>query len=678
MSFDNRNNRMGNLIRLLSLFMALSVLSSPGALSAEDQITLNFKDADIKAVINTVADLTGKTFVIDPRVTGQVNIVSSQPLNKDEVLDVFLSMLEVQGFTTVTVGRAIKIVPNTQMRNIPQPVVDSVTGDRDQVITHVQSLQYVSAEELVPILRPLMDNNGHLAASPTSNSLILSDNASNIQRMLAILRRVDTNTEQEIEVIPLQYALGSEVVRLLDNLWPQTAENGANRISVGVDERSNSILISGNSAKRLQIRTLISHLDTPLDSGGATQVIYLRYANAENVARILSGMSDSPNAAGGADAGGDYGQIQADMESNALVITAPAARFKSLRAVIQKLDVPRAQVHIEAIIAEVSLEKAQELGVEWFVDGSTSDSRSYPIGGTNFPEGGGTLGDIVGSIVAGSLPVFGSGLNAGVSGETSGGTRFAVLLRALATDSSTNILSTPSLTMLDNQEAEIVVGQNVPFKTGSYTTEGSIGTLNPFTTIQREDVGITLKVKPQINEGDAITMTIEQDISAVLATSASDTDLTTTKRSIKTTVLVANDDMLVLGGLIDEDVQISTSKVPVLGSIPLLGRLFRFDQTRKIKRTLMVFIHPTIINDPAKGHLISQSKYTYLRDRQAELSDVDVLDVIPELDDFPELTIPSAPEEDEAGAGSDSNLMSEEDEAGAGSDSNLMPDEREQ
>ena len=642
---------MGNLLRFIGVVIAFSVLSLPKALSAEDQITLNFKDADITAVINTVADLTGKTFIIDPRVKGQVNVVSSRPLNKDEVLDVFLSMLEVHGFTTVTVGKAIKIIPNTQMRNTPQRVVDKVTGNRDEVITHVQSLRYVSAEELVPILRPLMDNNAHLAASPASNSLILSDNASNVQRMLAIINRVDTNTEQEIEVIPLQYALGSEIVRLLDKLWPQNAAGGANRISVGVDERSNSLLISGNSANRLEMRALISHLDTPMESGGSTQVIYLRYANAENVARILSGLDHSAGSAADAAATGENSQIQADPESNALVITGSAARFKSLRNVIQKLDVPRAQVHIEAIIAEVSFEKAKELGVEWFVDGSTSDSSTYPVGGTNFPDNGGTLGSIVGSIFAGALPTFGSGLSAGIGGETSGGIRFAALLRALATDTSTNILSTPSLTMLDNQEAEIIVGQNVPFKTGSYTTEGSIGQLNPFTTIQREDVGITLKVKPQINEGDAITMNIEQDISAVAATSASDTDLTTNKRSIKTTVLVANDDMLVLGGLIDEDVQITQSKVPVLGSIPVLGRLFRFDKTKKLKRTLMVFIHPTIIDDPAQGHLISQSKYTYLRQRQEELSEVGSLDVEPDLNEFPDA--PAVPDEEPEAPGAE-------------------------
>jgi len=374
---------MSNLFRLITAVIVFSVLDFPKTLLAEEQITLNFKDAEITAVINSVADLTGKTFIIDPRVKGKVNVVSSQPLTKDEVLGVFLSIMEVHGFTTVTVGKAIKIIPNAQIRNTPQRVVDQVNSNRDEVITHVLPLQYVSAQELVPILRPLMDNNGHLAAYPGSNSLIFSDNASNIQRMLAIVQRVDKNTEQEIEVIPLQYALGSEIVRLLDKLWPQNSKDATNRISVGVDERSNSILISGSSGKRLEIRALISHLDTPIESGGSTQVIFLRYANAENVARILTGLSNSTNIATGAESAGTSGNnsnIQADVESNALVITAPAAHFKSLRAVIQKLDMPRAQVHIEAIIAEVSFETAMELGVEWFVDGSSGTSSTYPIG----------------------------------------------------------------------------------------------------------------------------------------------------------------------------------------------------------------------------------------------------------------------------------------------------------
>ena len=646
--------------RLITAVMVFSVLSFPKAVSAQEQITLNFKDAEITAVINTVADLTGKTFIIDPRVKGMVNVVSSQPLSRDEVLGVFLSILEVHGFTTVSVGKAIKIVPNTQIRNTPQRVVDKVNNNRDEVITHVLPLQYVSAQELVPILRPLMDNNGHLAAYPGSNSLIFSDNASNIQRMLAIVERVDRNTEQEIEVIPLQYALGSEIVRLLDTLWPQNSEDPTNRISVGVDERSNSILISGSSGNRLEIRALISHLDTPVESGGSTQVIYLRYANAENVARILTGLSNSTNTAtgtGSAGTDGNNSQIQADMESNALVITAPAAHFKSLRAVIQKLDMPRAQVHIEAIIAEVSFETAMELGVEWFVDGSSGTSSTYPLGASNFADEGGSLGSIVGSIVEGTIPALGSGLNLGLGGESSGGTRFGVLLRALATDASTNILSTPSLTTLDNQEAEIIVGQNVPFKTGSYTTQGGLGQVNPFTTIQREDVGITLKVKPQINEGNAITMTIEQTTSSVSEASATVNDLVTNKRSIKTTVLVANDDMIVLGGLIDEDVQESQSKVPLLGSIPWLGRLFRYDKTTKKKRTLMVFIHPTIISNPSIGHQMSQSKYTNFRELQKQLKDLETIEVNPELADFPDPPVVSDQEQNDPDSESDPDLQ---------------------
>ena len=646
--------------RLITAVMVFSVLSFPKAVSAQEQITLNFKDAEITAVINTVADLTGKTFIIDPRVKGMVNVVSSQPLSRDEVLGVFLSILEVHGFTTVSVGKAIKIIPNTQIRNTPQRVVDKVNNNRDEVITHVLPLQYVSAQELVPILRPLMDNNGHLAAYPGSNSLIFSDNASNIQRMLAIVQRVDRNTEQEVEVIPLQYALGSEIVRLLDTLWPQNSEDPANRISVGVDERSNSILISGSSGNRLEIRALISHLDTPVESGGSTQVIYLRYANAENVARILTGLSNSTNTAtgtGSAGTDGNNSQIQADMESNALVITAPAAHFKSLRAVIQKLDMPRAQVHIEAIIAEVSFETAMELGVEWFVDGSSGTSSTYPLGASNFADEGGSLGSIVGSIVEGTIPALGSGLNLGLGGESSGGTRFGVLLRALATDASTNILSTPSLTTLDNQEAEIIVGQNVPFKTGSYTTQGGLGQVNPFTTIQREDVGITLKVKPQINEGNAITMTIEQTTSSVSEASATVNDLVTNKRSIKTTVLVANDDMIVLGGLIDEDVQESQSKVPLLGSIPWLGRLFRYDKTTKKKRTLMVFIHPTIISNPSIGHQMSQSKYTNFRELQKQLKDLETIEVDPELADFPDPPVVSDQEQNDPDSESDPDLQ---------------------
>jgi general secretion pathway protein D len=302
----------------------------------------------------------------------------------------------------------------------------------------------------------------------------------------------------------------------------------------------------------------------------------------------------------------------------------------------------------------------KELGLEWFVDGSNSTNSTWPIGGTNFPETGGTLGSIIGDLAEGEVPSFGSGINLGIGGITTGGIRFGALLRALETDGSTNILSTPSLTTLDNQEAEIIVGQNVPFKTGSYTTEGGGGQVNPFTTVQREDVGITLKVKPQINEGNAITMTIEQTTSSVSEASVTVNDLVTNKRSIKTTVLVANDDMIVLGGLIDEDVQESQSKVPVLGSIPWLGRLFRYDKTTKTKRTLMVFIHPTIISNPSIGHQISQSKYTNFRELQKQLEDLETIEVNPQMADFPDPPVVSDQEQNNPDSESNPDAASDD------------------
>ncbi|MFL0795872.1 MAG: type II secretion system secretin GspD [Cellvibrionaceae bacterium] len=623
---------------LLSAVLSAAVIAPaihvPHA-SAEDTITLNFQDADIKAVINTVADLTGKTFIIDPRVKGKVNVISKQPLSRKDVYGAFLSILEVHGFITVKVGQAIKIIPSANSKSSPQPVLSDLNRDGDELVTHVLALQYVSAQELVPILRPILDKSGHLAAYTASNSLIIADYASNIHRLLEIVKRVDKNTEQEIEIIPLQHALGSEVVRLVERLIPNNPKDPAGKLSIGVDERSNSVLISGSKGKRLELRALISHLDTPVESGGNTQVVYLRYANAENVAKILEGVSNSM-ATGpkkGANPQKDI-HIQADKESNALVITAPQAKFKSLRSVIQKLDAPRAQVHIEAIIAEVRFDDSLELGVEWFArDSSRSiDGLDLPIAGTNFNQGiVGTLG----GTAEGALNAIGSGLNVAV-GRVNDLTSFGALLKAMASDDLVNVLSTPSLTTLDNQEAEISVGENVPFVSGEFTT-GTSGASNPFRTIERKDVGISLKVKPQINEGDAITLSIEQDTSSVSSKNVSGaSDLITNKRTIKTNVLVGNGEMIVLGGLVTDDFTTSKSKVPLLGSIPLLGRLFSYEKTVKFKRNLMVFLRPVIIRDPSHGRQISQSKYTLLQQQQERVMKKKQLDILPKLGDFPE------------------------------------------
>lgn len=629
---------MHNLPRFFAAALFSTAIALPIALptpvQAAETITLNFQDADIKAVINTVADLTGKTFIIDPRVKGKVNVISKQPLSRKDVYGAFLSILEVHGFITVQVGQATKIIPAANSKSSPQPVLDKLTTTRDELVTHVLALRYVSAQQLVPILRPILDKSGHLAAYNDSNSLIISDYASNIERLLEIVKRVDQNTEQEIEIISLQHALGSEVVRLVEKLMPRDPKDPTSKISIGVDERSNSVLISGSKGKRLELRTLISHLDTPVESGGNTQVIYLRYGNAENVAKILTGLSDTLSAPPGggkkASSASRDVHIQADKESNALVITAPQAKFKSLRSVIQKLDIPRAQVHIEAIIAEVSFEAALELGIEWLVEGTTRSSQDLPVAGTSLS---GDLASTLSAIAADQIPGLGTGLNLAVGRVTSGSTRFGALLRAMASDTSFNILSTPSLTTLDNQEAEIIVGQNVPFVSGEYTPNTGGGS-NPFRTIERQDIGISLKVKPQINEGDAITLAIEQDISSVNS-SVEASDLVTNKRTIKTNVLVGNDEIIVLGGLVEDTYDNQDTRVPLLGDIPLLGRLFRYEKTTKVKRNLMVFLHPVIIQDSRHSSNISQSKYTYIQKQQDLANEGDREKMRPELPAFP-------------------------------------------
>ncbi len=646
----NNMEKTTRFMRILPHFLLTAVLSTavlvpavytPHA-SAEETITLNFQDADIKAVINTVADLTGKTFIIDPRVKGKVNVISKQPLSRKDVYGAFLSILEVHGFITVKVGQAIKIIPSANSKSSPQPVLSELNRDGDELVTHVLALQYVSAQELVPILRPILDKSGHLAAYTASNSLIIADYASNIHRLLEIVKRVDKNTEQEIEIIPLHHALGSEVVRLVERLMPNNPKDPSGKLSIGVDERSNSVLISGSKGKRLELRALISHLDTPVESGGNTQVVYLRYANAENVAKILEGVSASMGTGNkkGASPHKDI-HIQADKESNALVITAPQAKFKSLRSVIQKLDAPRAQVHIEAIIAEVRFDDSLELGVEWFArDSSRSiDGLDLPIAGTNFNQGiVGTLG----GTAEGALNAISSGLNVAV-GRVNDLTSFGALLKAMASNDLVNVLSTPSLTTLDNQEAEISVGENVPFVSGEFTT-GTSGASNPFRTIERKDVGISLKVKPQINEGDAITLSIEQDTSSVSTKNVSGaSDLITNKRTIKTNVLVGNGEMIVLGGLVTDDFTTSKSKVPLLGSIPLLGRLFSYEKTVKFKRNLMVFLRPVIIRDPSHGRQISQSKYTLLQEQQERVIKKKSLKILPKLGEFPK---PAEPEKE--------------------------------
>jgi len=604
------------------MFMTVCLLFTATSIQAKT-ITLNLKNADISALIKTVADITGKNFVVDPRVKGKVTVISSHPMEQDEVYQVFLSILEVHGFSAVQTGNLIKIIPEVKAKQLSIPVSPPQGRQPDdQMITRIVQVKNISAAQLVPILRPLVPQQGHLAAYPSTNVLILSDRAGNVRRLVKIINRIDQASDNSIEIIPLHNAAASDIVRVLNGLLKKTGKGArAAKVTLAADDRTNSILMSGDQNERLRLKAIIGNLDVSLADTGNTHVIYLRYAKAKDLVTVLTGVSSSigkkPKAATAGSALGNKVSIQADESSNALIITAPTAVYRSLKAVVAQLDIRRAQVLIEAIIVEISLDKFKELGVQWIVDGTPGGNG--PVGIVKFGTPG--IDAIAGAISGGASPGFLNGATLGIGQFDSSSVNFAAILTALASDSSSNILSTPTLMTLDNEEAEIVVGQNVPFVTGSFTNTGAAaGAANPFQTIQREDVGITLRVTPQINEGNAVQLDIEQEISSIAPSAlAGASDIITNKRSLKTSVIVEDGQVIVLGGLITDDVQESVQKVPGLGDIPLLGKLFRYNKTTKVKTNLMIFIHPTIVRDAATETMVTTGKYNYMRARQQEI-----------------------------------------------------------
>lgn len=613
-------------IRSVSAYAVLFILGC-NLVFAETGVTLNLKDADIRSFIETVAEATGRNFVVDPRVKAKVTVVSARSMNREEVYQVFLSVLQVHGYAAVQVGEIIKILPDVNAKQ--GPVVTGGGNSQasgDELVTRVVPIKNVPAAQMVPILRPLVPQQGHLAAYPNSNVLVISDRAANIQRLISIINRIDRPDSQEIEVVPLQHASASEVVRIINSMSRQDAQGQVpGGTTLAADERSNSILLSGDNAARLRIRGLIAHLDTPLQGGGNSQVVFLKYAEASELAPILLGVSQfeaegqQGGAANGATAaaGSQEVDIQADDTNNALIITASPAKFDSLRRIINQLDVRRAQVLVEAVIAEVSTNLAKDLGVEFAYVPTDRSSGTTPAFGTLLPNSGIDLTGVLGDS-ANPIGAITSGAFVGAA-KLSGKDRFAALIRALEGDTATNILSTPQLMTLDNEEAEIVVAQNVPFITGQFTNTGS-GTdsaVNPFQTIEREDVGITLRITPQINEGDSVKLDIETESSS-LSASAVASDIITNRRSISTSVLAKDQQTIVLGGLIEDTFTDSVQKVPLLGDIPLLGHLFKATSTTNDKQNLMVFIHPVIIRDAATSSYATNSKYSFLRAKQIE------------------------------------------------------------
>jgi general secretion pathway protein D len=650
--------------------------------TADGRHTLNLKDADIQALIATVSEITGKNFIVAPNVQGKITVISARPMKPDEIYDVFLSVLRVHGFAAVPSGSMIKIVPEAMAQQDGSSSIDRARAPSpDELVTQIVPVKHVSAAELVPILRPLMPQGGQLIAHAASNSLVVSDREGNVKRLVSIIQRIDTVSDAQVEVIPLVHASAAEMARTLTMLADdKTAQANGEAARVFADTRTNSILLSGAKNGRLRMRALIAHLDTPIAGGGDTQVIYLHYANAKDLVPILQGVASTlsgiapPTAvkAGDSASGGSVSPatIQAHVETNALIISAPPAIFRSLAAVVRQLDIRRNQVLIEAVIAEVSDQTASELGVQWQLPLGNNPNHTI-IGGTNFTSNNSPGNNI---IAASQNPLgVGNGFNLGyVSGSVSlPGSRtsflqLGALVSALRGDGKSNILSTPSILTLDNQEAEIKVAQEVPFLTGQYTTASTTANTttggaisNPFQTIERKDVGLILKVKPQINEGDSVRLDIHQEVSSLAPTVTGAVDLITNKRELTTSVLVKDDSLLVLGGLIDNQLKDNVQKVPALGDIPLLGNLFRYRTNDRKKSDLMVFLHPKILRDPATEAAVSSEKYNYMRTEQLQIRQEDwpitprtQRPVLPEVHDFlasptldgqPDMVKPAAP-----------------------------------
>jgi general secretion pathway protein D len=594
----------------------LFLILLPLARAQEPTITPNYRDADIRQIIEAVGEVTGKNFIVDPRITAKVTMLSSTPMSPDAFYEAFLSILQVNGYIATTTGNIVKIVPDASARQYAG-LLSTDAAAADDIVTQVVHVQNVGAAQLVPILRPLIPQYGHLAAHTGSNMLIISDRASNVDRMLRIIRRIDQSNDEEIEVVRLEHASAAEIVRVLTALTQTPRADGVPvTTSLISDARTNSVLIGGDRSERLRLRALIAHLDTPLEDGGDTQVRYLQFADAEELSTKLQ-QHFTQQAAGDAATAGPVSNadvsVWADTQTNAIIVNAPPKMMRSLMSIVDKLDIRRAQVLVEAIIVEVIADRTSELGVTWAVDDGSSNN---PIAVTNFPSSGAgvvQLGAALGGDGGTTDPsgLIGDGITVGVGRLSDNGVSFAAVLNALQGDADTNIISTPSIVTTDNEEASLNVGQEVPFVTGSFSNTGSVGgAVNPFQTIQREQVGVKLTITPQINEGgDSLMLKISQEISNIASSAANAVDLITNERIIETTVIVEDGEILVLGGLMEDVLRESEQKVPILGSIPILGALFRTQKSDLVKTNLMVFIRPKILHDSSQARFETNSKY---------------------------------------------------------------------
>ncbi|MEI6459939.1 MAG: type II secretion system secretin GspD [Pseudomonadota bacterium] len=615
----------------------IAAQSAPQAAAlAQALITPNYKDADLTQIVEAISQITGRNFIIDPRVKAQVTMLSSTPMTPDAFYEAFLSILQVHGFVAVPSGKLWKIIPDANSRQVPaNDLPDSVSANSDELVTQVVQLKNANAAQLVPILRPLIPQNGHLAAYPATNMLIISDHANNVNRMVRILERIEQGGDDDIDVIRLEHATAGEITRVINQLAAGGQAEGGSSAKIIADDRTNSILLSGDKNQRLKLRALVAHLDTPLETGSGTHVRYLKYGDAEKIAgklkeQLQATSTQGAAAAGGAGAADKSTSIWADPTTNALVITAPSKQMRQLMDIVDHLDIRRLEVQVEAIIVEITGSSNVDLGVNWFFDGS---NKNQPAGGFISPVG--TGGPSIATLAAAALNPTGvtpsaipNGFTMGIGRLKQSGVNFGAILNALQGKANTNIISTPSIVTLDNQEATIKVATEVPFLTGSYSssygmagnaaggtgaTGGTSGVVNPFQTIQRQEVGTILKITPQITDDGTVLLKIEQEVSNLIKSSIATVDVQTSKRVINTRVLANDGEIIVLGGLISDSVSSSAQAIPFLGSIPGLGNLFKTRSSTKEKTNLMVFLRPKILVDGAQMASETSAKYNYMR-----------------------------------------------------------------
>jgi len=629
----------------------------------------NFQEADIQAVVKTVSQITGKNFLLDPRVKGKLTIISTQPVSKNAIYQIFLASLKAQGYTAIdSASGFIKLVPLGDAKQAAKVTTGAAPRPGEQTITHVITVQHGSAAQIVPLLRPLMAPTSQLSVYPPANTLIITDYADNIGNLLRIVEILDQRGGSELAIVPLKYASALDIAEIIVRLYPNVTQSAtpiapaaggigeADRVTIMPDLRTNSLLVRAENPGTINdLRALIEKLDVPAKVGGNTRVVYLRNAEAVKLAEILRGLLAGETRAQtavaaipgrppvGGKSAAEASQIQADEATNSLIISASDAVFNNLRAVIEKLDVRRAQVYVEALIAEVTTDKASQFGFQWA--GGKQAGNGVVGAMTNFPGSGAS---IVGAATNPASLGTAGGLSLAYLGKKitlSDGTEvrsLGALARALEEKSIGNILSTPNILTLDNAEAKIVVGQNVPFVTGSFSQATSTtGTVNPFQTIERKDVGLTLKIKPQISEGGTIKLVISQESSTVAqATGVQASDLITNKRSLDTTVVVDDGNTIVLGGLIEDSVTQNTQAVPFLSRIPVLGWLFKYRTEKKTKTNLMVFLRPVIVRSAEDSYGFSASRYAHIHAEQKKLSK----EPAPILEDFkPKPPLPSGP-----------------------------------